>query len=231
MVKVVLLFSTVAAVAARTPKTDAQRAEQAKVNTHKGVFHNGGNNAHKWGWGKSNMQGDMGQCTGDCDMDSHCADGLVCMDHSEAKTTSLCTGHAPGKFQYCGNPHAKEMIKDSATIVNHGKQVVTAIQKFAECRGHCHTDGDCKTGLKCHHRGTEGEVPGFTNCAAGKEDQTDADTFNFCYVDRTPIGSPARHCADWTCTEWCHNFSAEDEAAGFYAANGCDADGDSCKCE
>ena len=40
----------------------------------------------------------------------------------------------------------------------------------------------------------------------------------------------ARHCADWTCTEWCENFSADDEAAGLYTANGCDADGDMCSC-
>ena len=230
MVKVILLFSTVAVVAARPPRNAAQRAEQAKVNTHKAVFHNGGNNAHKWGSGRANKQGEMGQCTGDCDMNSHCAEGLVCMKHNDAVKTSLCKGYTTKRFQYCGNPHAKEMIKDSATIVNHGKQVVTAIQKFSACRGHCHTDGDCKTGLKCHHRGAKGEVPGFTGCAAGKKDQTDADTFNFCYrptLDR----KDARHCADWTCTEWCQNFSAEDEAAGIYAANGCDADGDSCKCE
>merc|ERR1712127_1074006 len=186
-------------------------------------------NAHRFGGGWKNTQGHMGQCTGDCDFHSHCADGLVCMSRNVAVTTSLCKGHASNKFQYCGNPHAKEMIKDSATIVNHGKQVVTAIQKFSACRGHCHTDGDCKTGLKCHHRGAKGEVPGFTGCAAGEKDQTDADTFNFCYLELPR--TDARRCADWTCTEWCHNFSDEDEAAGIYAANGCDADGDSCKCE
>ena len=39
------------------------------------------------------------------------------------------------------------------------------------------------------------------------------------------------NCADWTCTQWCDYFSADDEAAGLYSTNGCDADGDSCMCE
>jgi len=229
MVKVALLFSAVAIVAARAPKGAKAKAEEKRIAAHKDTLKNLGNNAHKYSYeGRKRTfraAGAIGQCTGDCDHDKNCAKGLKCMTYGDAKSKSLCKGRARSRFQYCGNPHAKTMTADSKTIVSHGKEVVTAIQQFGQCRGHCKSDGDCKTGLKCHKR-IGSEVPASTGCV-GKT-ATDKN-HNYCF---SPVAiTDPRRCSEWTCTEWCTLFDAEAEKNGVYAQNGCGDEGSSlCEC-
>tara|TARA_B110000211_G_C13877416_1_gene463617 strand:+ start:100 stop:768 length:669 start_codon:yes stop_codon:yes gene_type:complete len=222
MVKVALLFSAVAVVAARRPRSAKDKAEQKVTETHRDFIKNQGGNAHRF-----HNKG-IGQCTGDCDSNSNCAKGLKCMVWTDAVKVSLCKGHVSRRnkrFQYCGNPHAKTMTADSKTIVSHGKEVVTAIQKFGQCRGHCKSDGDCQTGLKCHQR-IGSEVPASTGCVGNTA--TD-ENHNYCF---SPVAiTDPRRCSEWTCTEWCTLFDAEAEKNGVYAKNGCEDEGSSlCEC-
>ena len=223
MVKVVLLFSAVAVVASRRAISAKDKAEEKLIKAHKTHMTSRGNNAHKFSNG-------VGQCTGDCDHDYNCAKGLKCMPWKDAVKISLCKGRVSRRnrrFQYCGNPHAKTMTADSKRIVSHGKEVVTAIQKFGQCRGHCKSDGDCQTGLKCHQR-IGSEVPASTGCVG----KTVFDkNHNYCFKPEAIAITDPRRCSEWTCTEWCSLFDVEAEKNGVYAKNGCEDEGSSlCEC-
>ena len=96
------------------------------------------------------------------------------------------TAHNAGKK--CGATYSSTGYTAAATagylnLVNVGVSHCTASAQCAACTGDCDSDGDCQTGLVCHHRNPGGATPpGCTHGGAG-----DVSGYDYCVV----VGMPA----------------------------------------
>ena len=163
----------------------------------------------------------LGVCQGDCDNDAQCTGDLICHQGDKGGEVVIgCRGKTHGATDYC----VRKKTDDSRWLINHGNDAHKSAMnhgKLGLCQGDCDSDKHCRTGLICHHSEEGGQtVEGCQLRTAGATD--------YCV---TPPRSHPINCADWTCTEWCNNFSVKAEAADVYILNGCDADGDTCECE
>ncbi len=112
---------------------------------------------------KAHDEGPIGLCAGDCDIDAHCADGLVCHERDGFDPVPGCQGPGAYDYDYCVLPSLHGLDPKE-----HAKGVPLKI-----CQGDCDKDAHCEGGLVCHQRdgfehvpGCEGEgMEGFDYCA------------------------------------------------------------------
>ena len=94
----------------------------------------------------------LGMCEGECDEDSHCQYGLVCVQRDH-EAIDGCAG-TPGDYNdYCGRPKENQLV-----LVGNDEGI--APNSLGMCQGDCDSDGDCMAGLKCFKRDGYTVVPG-----------------------------------------------------------------------
>lgn len=100
-------------------------------------------------------------CQGDCDIDSECADGLVCFQRSENDAVPGCSGGLQdgSRTDYC-------VTKRQPTIS------IGENRPLGLCQGDCDSDIECQGSLICYQRDEGEEVPG---CDGGQEDESRTD--------------------------------------------------------
>jgi len=118
-----------------------------------------------------------GECQGDCDGDSSCEEGLLCLERSGYETVPGCSGAGGDRDVYgkniCHKP-PEVIFMDSLKSTGDGTR----------CTGPCVTDDDCDGVLKCFMREGDEFVPG---CVTGG--QGDISDMNYCYKE-PPDGNP-----------------------------------------
>merc|ERR1712183_97249 len=97
----------------------------------------------------------LGRCEGDCDADSHCAEGLHCFQRSGHTEVPGCVGGGSGdvrSYDYC-------VPKDPnvSYLVNKGGN---PSEKLGRCEGDCDINNHCAEGLYCFQRSGFSTVPG-----------------------------------------------------------------------
>ena len=70
----------------------------------------------------------LGQCQGDCDDDSECADGLACFQRDDYEMVPGCSGKGERKTDYCYDPTLDESIE--ATTAPPGTTEETTTSEF-----------------------------------------------------------------------------------------------------
>ncbi|CAJ1930763.1 unnamed protein product [Cylindrotheca closterium] len=150
----------------------------------------------------SNNPGTLGLCQGDCDIDEHCADGLICFQRDEFEEVQGCSGgeYDGSKTDYC----APETFPTSPTsvpmrqlpvptvrtptnaapvaiafnptsfpaLVVYGGNPPASLLPLGRCEGDCDVDDHCGPGLFCFQRGRNEPVPG---CSGGAADNSRTD--------------------------------------------------------
>lgn len=186
---------------------------------------NHGNNAH------SGAVGGLGMCQGDCDIDAHCRDDLVC-HHGDVggRVVKGCEGKTHGEIDYCivGTEAVDFSSQDSSRLGIHGadahldavKSVLNGrwVGGLGLCQGDCDTDKQCRSGLICHHGDVGGKI---VPACLGKTVRD----YDYCIPDECD----ATHCPQWTCAQWCKCYV--ETSVSLYAASGCVDDGTGCDCE
>merc|ERR1712157_431536 len=97
----------------------------------------------------------LGRCEGDCDDDSHCAEGLHCFQRSGHTTIPGCVGGFSGdkkNYDYCVPKDPNAFYLD--TKGGNPKEIL------GRCEGDCDYDYHCAAGLKCFQRSGYTTVPG-----------------------------------------------------------------------
>merc|ERR1711933_329011 len=89
----------------------------------------------------------LGRCEGDCDDDSHCAEGLHCFQRSGHTAVPGCVGGFSGdkkNYDYCVPKDPNAFYLD--TKGGNPKEIL------GRCEGDCDYDYHCAAGLKCFQR-------------------------------------------------------------------------------
>jgi len=118
----------------------------------------------------ANPKGVLGLCTGDCDNDAGCENGLRCFQRNWYTTVPGCAGIGSKDTDYCYDPELPFL----PPLVNVAKDPEKGGLK--ECYGDCDSDLDCMKGLACFQRDKYTPVPGCSG--KGK------DGWDYCY---TPV--------------------------------------------
>ena len=143
-------------------KPTSTDAEKAKAHLDTKTLATHGYDAHTL----ANVQkhGGLGMCQGDCDSDSHCRSGLKCYhSHKGGNIVTGCEGKTHLAHDYCYEENAH---LDTKTLTTHGYQAHTLanVKKhgLGMCQGDCDSDSHCRSGLKCYHSHTGGNI--VTGC-------------------------------------------------------------------
>lgn len=150
----------------------------------------------------SNNPGELGLCQGDCDIDEHCADGLVCFQRNENEPIDGCSGGLEdnSRTDYCvpatlttsptslptrqipvpkvwpptnAAPVAIIFNPDSLpALITYGSSPPASRLPLGRCEGDCDVDDHCSPGLVCFQRNENEPVPG---CAWGNADNSRTD--------------------------------------------------------
>jgi len=96
----------------------------------------------------------LGECHGDCDEDSDCADGLHCYMREDIEEVPGCQGSGESGKDYCFKPTPIDLI-----IMGDNNDPEHAFPLMS-CQGDCDEDSDCEEGLYCFKRDDLEEVPG-----------------------------------------------------------------------
>ena len=95
------------------------------------------------------------ECQGDCDRDTECDYGLVCVQRGYADDPLPgCSGIPVDNDDYCVRAQPKELH----LMGNNGSP--SSAFPLQECQGDCDNDNDCDTGLECFQRDGTTPVPG-----------------------------------------------------------------------
>jgi hypothetical protein len=96
----------------------------------------------------------MTLCEGDCDDDSDCLPGLVCLQRDAGDDIPGCQGDLSSDSDFC--------VKSDtlAPLVDYGDVPPEAFKPFRFCEGDCDDDSDCGKGLVCKQRDAGEVVPG-----------------------------------------------------------------------
>lgn len=93
-------------------------------------------------------------CSGDCDSDATCKEGLVCFQqHGETRVPG-CSGDVKEDYDYCIEP----VLNDNG--------VDPSGDDLNQCTGDCDSDSDCRSGLECFQRSAFEPVPGCSGSGA-----------------------------------------------------------------
>jgi hypothetical protein len=120
----------------------------------------------------------LGECEGDCDNDSDCESGLVCVQRSAGSALpSGCTGLSTSyTTDFCAKPSGSSGGSSSSgsssvqRVGNDGSP--SSAFPLGKCQGDCDNDGDCSGDLVCFQRRAYQSVPG---CSGGTSDSTTTD--------------------------------------------------------
>ncbi|KAG7349099.1 peptidoglycan-binding domain protein [Nitzschia inconspicua] len=96
----------------------------------------------------------MTLCEGDCDDDSDCVPGLVCLKRNAGDDVPGCQGDLSSASNFCVKSDTK------APLVDYGESPPDAFKPFRFCEGDCDDDSDCGKGLICRQRVAGEDVPG-----------------------------------------------------------------------
>lgn len=93
-------------------------------------------------------------CTGDCDHDGQCTEGLACFGRSDLTPVPGCAGDGVSGEDYCFP------LEDAPSnqLIHTGD--CTATSPCGECQGDCDDHSQCATGLLCKERTNLEDVPG-----------------------------------------------------------------------
>ena len=127
----------------------------------------------------------LGLCEGDCDRDSHCQNGLYCVQRGAYEPVPGCLGGESDESNtdYCARkPPASPTLPPpqelQVELVTHSSD---PIPKLGPCQGDCDNDSHCQDGLRCFQRDANVSVPG---CRGGDVDSSRTD---YCtYMDIEP---------------------------------------------
>jgi hypothetical protein len=101
----------------------------------------------------------LGKCQGDCDKDSHCANGFRCFQRNGYTKVPGCAGTGTRDSDYCYKPASHtNLIFLGATPAKYN---------LGKCEGDCDTDSHCANGFKCFHRSDSKQVPGCLKGGSG----------------------------------------------------------------
>eukprot|EP00934_Nitzschia_sp_Nitz4_P005076 Nitzschia sp. Nitz4//NODE_293_length_29386_cov_71.949235//2837//4960//NITZ4_additional_000031-RA//-1//CDS//3329531815//5066//frame0 len=151
-------------------------------------------------------------CTGDCDSDDDCGEGLVCFQRERNQAVPGCAGGEEdwSVTDYC--IVAATSSKPSATPTKNPTRYPTSMPSqslggstpvlfsypdvppasaypLPVCTGDCDSDDDCEEGLVCFSRDRYEEVPG---CTGGSEDWSRTDYCTYPLATSTPTGVPTK---------------------------------------
>ncbi len=122
-----------------------------------------------------------GECEGDCDDDSDCADGLECFQRSGAEIVPGCSGAGGKRDVYAKDICYKPKVSEVELVGNPCNDFFDS--GFCEvCTGDCDRDSDCEGDLRCAQRsGGADQVENVPGCtwAEGSEDLQSGDD-DFC---------------------------------------------------
>jgi len=110
-------------------------------------------------------------CSGDCDSDAECKEGLVCYQRTGKDTVPGCDGEGTKDWDYC--------IEDETDYARElADKGIDPTDSLERCTGDCDKDADCVGNLKCFERNGFTPVP---HClGTGKAD------WDYCYDSKEP---------------------------------------------
>jgi len=120
----------------------------------------------------------LGVCSGDCDSDADCQDGLECARRDDYERVQGCLGTGEKDQDYCVDPAAR-IGSDTLTLIGEG------IEGLGTCEGDCDSDSDCAGSLRCYDRTGSEKVHGCDGEADAIEGR------DFCF-DPFADGAPHR---------------------------------------
>jgi hypothetical protein len=147
--------------------------------------------------GECNSDGYLcGQCEGNCDGDSSCGEGLVCVERQGFEAVRGCSGEGGLRDVYgkdiCAEPEETNFL-DSLTYNEDGCNPTSPCSK---CEGPCTSNSDCEdSSLTCFARSGSEPVPGCVTGGPG-------DISDVAYCHEAPTnGNPTYIPGDLTKTE------------------------------
>jgi hypothetical protein len=93
----------------------------------------------------------LGHCEGDCDYDSDCSDGLICVERNGFTKVPGCLGGGIKDYDYCVDPYPEITLHGDTDNPTH---------KLGHCEGDCDMDSQCVDNLVCFKRDGFTKVPG-----------------------------------------------------------------------
>jgi hypothetical protein len=184
----------------------------------------------------------LGKCTGDCDRNGDCRQGLKCFQRNRNEKVPGCGGTGGvTTWDYCYDP--KDMSKDQTSLTDYG--VTPQSYALGKCTGDCDNNGHCKAGLVCHHRNGFEPIPGcsgrgvaaFDYCVEPTDSPTKSPTKKPTdsptaspteSPTKNPTASPtlsptercdANNCMNWSCLDWCECYDDSEEAKSVYESH------------
>jgi hypothetical protein len=150
------------------------------------------------GWSPSAARrGNLQECQGDCDRNSHCKGNLVCHQRNAWSAVPGCKGWGNYNTDYCYDPkklHSRQAMGwNYNSLQNFGLTPNGAI--LGQCVGDCDVDAHCRGGLKCYKPtgpvpGCSGNTPrGYQFCYDPADAKTDAPT---AHPTASPTTSPTK---------------------------------------
>jgi len=105
----------------------------------------------------------LGLCRGDCDSDSECDKGLICLQRDSGQPVPGCKNlDLNNANDYCVLPYIKD----------YGSTPSSSRFPLKRCEGDCDTNSQCASGLYCFQRSAGVAVPG---CFGGETAGSDSD--------------------------------------------------------
>merc|ERR1719362_124752 len=102
--------------------------------------------------------GQLEACSGDCDNDSECKEGLACFQRDATTAVPGCSGQGKSGWDYCYKPVLNDVGVNPTS------------PKLGTCTGDCDEDSDCAKGLRCFQRDGFTSVPGCSGEGASDWD-------------------------------------------------------------
>lgn len=135
--------------------------------------------------GNNNLQSLLKNCEGDCDRDSDCEPGLICMQRNNYEHVPGCdndTGDSHTDYCYVP-PHLDPNLPMVTYIGNNGSPADAF--PLGLCEGDCDRDSECEGDLVCFQRNDLTPIPGCAGVGHSGDD--------ICYnpdVDSAPSEAP-----------------------------------------
>eukprot|EP00538_Stauroneis_constricta_P005237 CAMPEP_0119546480 /NCGR_PEP_ID=MMETSP1352-20130426/886_1 /TAXON_ID=265584 /ORGANISM="Stauroneis constricta, Strain CCMP1120" /LENGTH=247 /DNA_ID=CAMNT_0007591191 /DNA_START=98 /DNA_END=841 /DNA_ORIENTATION=+ len=104
--------------------------------------------------------GVLGLCQGDCDVNHHCAEGLMCYQRSKGDPIPGCTGELGSNSDFCVVDPDYVPPHPSYPIVDFGSDAHTRPGVLGLCQGDCDVNHHCAEGLMCYQRSKGDPIPG-----------------------------------------------------------------------
>ena len=119
--------------------------------------------------GNDNAAKNLTACTGECDSDAQCAEGLLCFQRDNGEKIPGCTGPGSAKYwDYCFDP------SKSSDYTKLGGSDNDTAKNLTACTGECDADSQCARGLQCFQRQRGEPIPGCWGKGGGPD-------WDYCY--------------------------------------------------